>query len=104
MLTKEQLKDKGFTFIKDNKEGPSNDGSYWVFRFNRKTKNKIVTDLKYVPAELQYFYNTGVTKVTDYFEQPIQLREYHYMGYLRNIEDLNKMLDILPFTIENYEQ
>lgn len=103
MLTQKQIEDKGFTLLRSRKDEPSNDGSYDLYIADRKTKNKQFTDITYVPLLFAYYTETGVAKMMDYFNEPIQYREYYFIGYTKTEKQLNEALDSLIFTIEKID-
>lgn len=103
MLTKEQIEEKEFTLLYDLVDSIDELNNRWIFIADRKTKNKVNTDIKYIPCLLEYYYNTGEFKITDYFNDTIHFKEYYFIGIVKTEKEFNSALDTLDFTIEEIE-
>jgi len=103
MLTKEQIEERNFKFQYSSDLSFSNDGSRDVYIADRKTKNKVNTDITYIPCLLEY-YESGLLKITDYFDDPTKYKEYYFIGKVTTEQQLDDVLDTLKFTIENYKE
>lgn len=99
MLTKQQIEERNFTYQYSSSSSSSNDGSRDVYIADRETKNKVNTDVVYIPCLLEY-YTTGLLKITDYFDDPTKYREYYFIGKITTEQELDDMLDTLKFSIE----
>jgi len=93
MVTEEQILDKGFCKFIESKQSASNSiderVDYIALGAFKSRKQYLL---------LSYFDN-GLMKITDYFENPLTYREYYFTGQVTTQEQLDKVISKLKYDI-----
>lgn len=100
-ITRSQITAKNYKLFNESEEGNSNRGKREDFLAVAKHKDYKGQLLNESVSMLQWYPETDLLRITDYWNEPIRFREYYYIGYVTNQAELDEVFEKLNFEIES---
>lgn len=101
MVNRTQITDKNYTLFQVSEETNSNRGNredYLAIAKHKDSNDKLLNESV---SLLQWYPDTDLLRITDYWNEPIRFREYYYIGYVTNQAELDEVFEKLNFEIES---